>query len=90
MKYIGATDGYIKRPFVLEGMLIGFFGAIIALLILYVFYLLIFKVLVAPQFSLNLLHPRNLLLLGLPIYLVFGISVGGLASIFSIRKFLVV
>ena len=90
MKYIGATDSYIKRPFVLEGMLIGFLGAIIALLILYFFYNLIYNALVSPPLSLKLFSPKNLALIGLPIYLGFGIFVGGMASIFSIRRFLVV
>jgi len=90
MKYIGATDSYIKRPFVLEGMLIGFLGAIIALLILYFFYNLIYNTLISPPLNLKLFSPKNLALMGLPIYLGFGILVGGMASIFSIRKFLVV
>ncbi len=89
MKYIGATDSYIKRPFVLEGMLIGFFGAVIALLILYLFYVLIYRALSQPL-NLKLFAPKSLLLMSLPIYLGFGIFVGGTASIFSIRKFLVV
>lgn len=90
MKYIGATDSYIKRPFVLEGMLIGFLGAIIALLILYFFYNLIYNALTSPPLSLQLFRPKDMILFGLPIYLAFGILVGGTASIFSIRRFLVV
>ncbi len=90
MKYIGATDSYIKRPFVLEGMLIGFFGAVISLLILYFFYSLVYRGLISPPLNLKLLSPNTMILYGLPIYLGFGIFVGGMASIFSIRKFLVV
>jgi cell division protein FtsX len=31
MKYIGATDRFIRIPFVLEGLIIGFSAAIVAL-----------------------------------------------------------
>ena len=37
MKYIGATDGFVRAPFLLEGALLGFFGAAIPLTILYLF-----------------------------------------------------
>lgn len=30
MKYVGATDWFIRWPFILEGMTLGFFGALIA------------------------------------------------------------
>ena len=38
MKYIGATDFFVRSPFVIEGMLIGLIGAAIPLGIIYVLY----------------------------------------------------
>lgn len=38
MKYIGATDSFVRAPFLLEGMLLGFFGAAVPLVILYFLY----------------------------------------------------
>ena len=38
MKYVGATDGFIRWPFVIEGMLLGFIGSIIAVLCVGEFY----------------------------------------------------
>ena len=38
MKYVGATNGFIRWPFVIEGMLLGFIGAIIAVLCVGEFY----------------------------------------------------
>ena len=38
MKYIGAKDGFVRAPFIIEGILIGLVGAAIPLGILYVLY----------------------------------------------------
>lgn len=38
MKYVGATNGFIRWPFVIEGMLLGFIGSIIAVLCVGEFY----------------------------------------------------
>ncbi|MDO5135798.1 MAG: permease-like cell division protein FtsX [Eubacteriales bacterium] len=38
MKYIGATDGFVRAPFLLEGMVLGFVGAVIPLIGLYFVY----------------------------------------------------
>lgn len=38
MKYIGATDSFVRAPFLLEGMVLGFVGAAVPLVILYILY----------------------------------------------------
>ena len=38
MKYVGATDYFIRAPFVIEGMIIGFAGSLIPLVLIYFFY----------------------------------------------------
>ena len=38
MKYVGATDGFIRWPFILEGMVLGLIGGMIAALVLRSFY----------------------------------------------------
>ena len=38
MKYIGATDGFVRAPFVMEGMVLGIVGAAIPLVALYFLY----------------------------------------------------
>ena len=38
MKFIGATDGFVRAPFVLEGMVLGIIGAAIPLTVLYFLY----------------------------------------------------
>lgn len=38
MKYIGATDFFVRAPFVIEGILIGIIGSLVPLGIIYVIY----------------------------------------------------
>lgn len=38
MKYVGATDGFIRLPFIVEGLILGFFAALIAFLIIWALY----------------------------------------------------
>ena len=38
MKYIGAKDGFVRAPFVIEGIVIGFIGAALPLVALYFMY----------------------------------------------------
>lgn len=38
MKYVGATDFFVKSPFLFEGILIGLIGAVIPLIIIYLIY----------------------------------------------------
>lgn len=38
MKYIGAKDGFVRAPFVIEGLIIGAVGAVIPLVLLYFMY----------------------------------------------------
>ena len=38
MKYIGAKDSFVRMPFIIEGVTIGFIGAVIPLVIFYFVY----------------------------------------------------
>ena len=49
MKYVGATNNYIRGPFMIEGVLFGLFGALISIIIVYVGYEYFFE-LVNEQF----------------------------------------
>ena len=42
MKYIGATDFFVRAPFVVEGILIGLIGSVIPLIIIYFVYLTVY------------------------------------------------
>lgn len=91
MKYVGATNWYIRMPFVLEGMFLGGIGAVIATLILRTAYLYILAYVNSSVYlpmDSPLLSPSTIIL---PIFIfgiVYGVVIGAFGSIFSIRKFL--
>lgn len=88
MKYIGATDWFIRWPFIIEGIIIGFCGAVIAIVVLYNAYNLAFLKISTISVFMELLNPRIILKQILWIFLLAGMSIGASGSIISIRKFL--
>ena len=90
MKMVGATDGFIRWPFVFEGLLIGLFGAIIAFLLQWLLYNAIAKG-IAGSDTLQILRVVSFKKIGLPVggvFLLAGILVGIGGSLTAIRKFL--
>ena len=90
MKFVGATDWFIRWPFVIEGMVIGLIGATLACVTLFFAYNALFNW-ASSQFIFMSLVPVNYVfttLLGE--FMIGGIVVGGIASIIALRKFLVV
>ena len=92
MKYIGATDFFVRAPFVLEGMLIGLIGAAVPLGLIYSLY----------NYALNYMVDRFMVLSGflnflsvdevfhflVPVSLGVGVGIGFLGSISTVRKHL--
>ena len=88
MKYVGATDWFIRWPFLLEGMTLGFFGAVIAFLLINSIYSGLLERIHATLAFLPLL-PSSPLLLYVDLFLLFaGTGIGALGSYISLRKFL--
>jgi cell division transport system permease protein len=79
MRLVGATDGFIRRPFVLEGLVTGFFGACVAVVATYG----IFRLLSDAVIQLEWL-PSLYLLAGL----AAGAVVGLLSSAIAVRRHL--
>ncbi len=91
MKYVGATNGYIRGPFIIEGVLFGLVAAIIAILIINVGYDYLFKVAterLAYVMSTDLLSPLDIFKDISLIFISIGVGIGALGSIFSLRKYL--
>ena len=92
MKYIGAKDGFVRAPFVFEGLIIGLFGAVIPLALLYFLYDKA-VVYIMEKFSIlkniiTFLPVGNVYIYLLPIGLAMGIGIGFLGSYFTVRKHL--
>lgn len=90
MKLVGATNWFIRWPFLIEGALIGFVGALIPVSIISYFYLSGFDTLMGflsgTYFS--LLPPNPFLYQIVALLLTIGVVIGSIGSSLSIRKFL--
>ena len=92
MKYIGATDFFVRAPFVVEGILIGLIGSIIPLVIIYFVYTHVITYVVS-RFTmlsslLNFLSVEEIYRNLIPISLILGIGIGFLGSFITVRKHL--
>lgn len=88
MKYVGATDWFIRWPFLLEGMTLGFFGAVVAFVLINSIYASLLDRIHATLVFLPLL-PTSPLLLYVDLFLLAaGTGIGALGSYISLRKFL--
>lgn len=92
MKYIGATDFFVRSPFVIEGMLIGLIGAAIPMSIIYVVYNMVLEY-VTSRFSmlsslLSFLTVEEIFNILIPVSLGIGVGIGFLGSIVTVRKHL--
>lgn len=92
MKYIGAKDVFVRAPFIIEGVFIGFVGAAIPLTLLYFAYgkaisyiLERFKIL---NNILDFLPVGEVYQVLLPVGLLLGVGIGFIGSFFTIRKHL--
>ncbi|MBR6004212.1 MAG: permease-like cell division protein FtsX, partial [Lachnospiraceae bacterium] len=92
MKYIGATDFFVRAPFVIEGIIIGLVGAAIPLAWIYFVYNRALNF-IKEQFSvlsslLNFLPVEAIFKNLMPISLLVGVGIGFLGSFVTVRKHL--
>jgi cell division transport system permease protein len=87
MKLVGATNWFIRGPFMIEGLLCGLGGAALA-----VFFLLLGKEIALPAFDIELSNNPDVHALAFPmtaaILLVMGLALGALGSGVTLRRFL--
>ena len=92
MKYVGATNGFIRGPFIVEGIIIGLISAIITLIILGLSYNAVMggigETVLIQSIGIGLLSFSEMFFLVLTVYLVLGIGIGILGSVISMRKYL--
>lgn len=92
MKYIGATDFFVRAPFVFEGIIIGAVGAGIPLLIIYAIYNNVLELLTTkfPALTgfLNFVPVGTVFQTLVPVAFALGIGIGFFGSFTTVRKHL--
>lgn len=88
MKYVGATDWFIRWPFLIEGMILGFSGALIAVLLLTKTYGMFTEQIYQSMTFLPVI-PKYPFLTNIGLLLLLtGMVIGALGSTISLRRFL--
>ena len=88
MKYVGATDWFIRWPFVMEGMVLGLFGSIIAAMVLRTAYTAMAEKLYDTLAFFPLIPEQPFLTYITIVVVISGMVVGAIGSAVSIKKFL--
>lgn len=91
MKYLGATDWFVRSPFIWGGIIVGVISAVLATALTYVIYQKVIGLIGADLsriLSVSLVSSEYLMNNLIIIFLCIGISVGTCGSIISIRRFL--
>lgn len=88
MKYVGATDWFIRWPFVMEGMVLGLFGSIIAAMVLRTAYTAMAEKVYDALAFFPLIPEQPFLTYITIIVVISGMVVGAIGSAVSIKKFL--
>ena len=90
MKYVGATNGFIRTPFIIEGIIIGFTAAVVSIIILWLGYNAATKDMLTTlaQVNFQLLTFSQMFVKVLVVYLGLGIGLGVIGSLISMRKYL--
>lgn len=92
MKLIGATNFFVRGPFLIEGMIIGLIGSVIPLTLLYILYNKVVEY-ILTKFSvlsnvIQFLNVNQVFEVLAPVGLVLGMGIGLFGSIITIRKHL--
>jgi cell division transport system permease protein len=87
MKLVGATNWFVRGPFMLEGLICGFFGSLLA-----VFFLVLGKAIALPSILPHLSGDSDVRALSFPltalILIGMGLGLGAIGSGLTIRRFL--
>ena len=92
MKYVGATNNFIRWPFIVEGMIIGILASIISIVIVGFAYNFVAEKLVNAEFmqliNMSLISFGDMFSSIIFVYMLLGIGIGVLGSVISMRKYL--
>lgn len=91
MKYVGATNTYIRLPYILEGAIAGLIGSILSIVVVYFGYHELYMKLMAQTSTSSvyalldikhIIYPVSIVCIGL------GIFIGAIGSFFSVRRYI--
>ncbi len=92
MKFIGATDRFVRAPFVVEGVVIGLVGSIIPLVLLYFVYNAILQYVYDRFTSLNsmvsFIPADQIFHVLVPVSLILGVGIGYIGSRVTLKRHL--
>ena len=91
MKYIGASNGYIRRPLLIEGLVFGVVAGALALVLVYLGYKGMFGMFdekLNVLMGLKLIRPEDMLQDMAIMFLCIGVGVGLIGSSLSLKRFL--
>ena len=92
MKYVGATNGFIRTPFMIEGVIIGLISGIISILVVGGGYNYVANALSSSQtwqqLSINLVSFGDMIGQIVLVYMLLGVGIGIVGSSISMKKYL--
>ena len=89
MKMVGATNSFIRLPFVIEGFLLGLFGSVISFFLEWGLYEVIRRAILDTNLKMLIVVPFSDVLLPMAaVCAVAGFCIGIIGSLMSIRRFL--
>lgn len=88
MKFVGATNWFIRWPFIIEGIFIGFLGSLLALAVTYLGYVPLYNSVTEAFSLLKLCTPASVSSSLVGLVILFGCLMGGFASTISTTRHL--
>ncbi|MDD2552943.1 MAG: FtsX-like permease family protein, partial [Desulfotomaculaceae bacterium] len=88
MKFLGATNLFVQFPFILEGMILGLVGSLIAIAIVYFGYISIIDNIQLSLPFMRLVTDKALIKPLMGLLLLIGLVIGAAGSLISMRRFL--
>lgn len=91
MKYLGATNSFVRAPFILGGIIVGIVSAVVATGLTHLIYSRISGIIgedVNRILSINFVPAEQLSMVLLAMFLILGVLIGSVGSMISIRRFL--
>ena len=92
MKYVGATNNFIRWPFIVEGIIIGIFASLISIVLVGGAYSVLAQEAVNSQFmtrlNMSLVSFKDMISSIIFVYMLLGMGIGAFGSVISMRKYL--